>query len=170
MWQACFLPAMELHIYKRDYMKWKNVQWYFPLSLVNVYIFWICKVYLNCKKVKTNPKKTCWIWKQTWWDCLTSTAWVLQVHVGPMRSTSVGWLKLKSSDPNDHPIIEPNYLSTGDCSLSLLSCQLFFLSVSAADFCPYSSPVQKCWLVHCHLFLIYKSQLVWKEVIVQSTV
>lgn len=125
MWQACFLPAMELHIYKRDYMKWKNVQWYFPLSLVNVYIFWICKVYLNCKKVKTNPKKTCWIWKQTWWDCLTSTAWVLQVHVGPMRSTSVGWLKLKSSDPNDHPIIEPNYLSTGDCSLSLLSCQLF---------------------------------------------
>ncbi|NXQ48764.1 CHDH protein, partial [Catharus fuscescens] len=35
-----------------------------------------------------------------------------QVHVGPMRSTSVGWLKLKSSDPNDHPIIEPNYLST----------------------------------------------------------
>ncbi|KTG10669.1 hypothetical protein cypCar_00029557 [Cyprinus carpio] len=35
-----------------------------------------------------------------------------QVHVGPMRSTSVGWLKLKSKDPFDHPIIQPNYLST----------------------------------------------------------
>ncbi|XP_054832937.1 choline dehydrogenase, mitochondrial isoform X2 [Eublepharis macularius] len=35
-----------------------------------------------------------------------------QVHIGPMRSTSVGWLKLKSTDPREHPIIEPNYLST----------------------------------------------------------
>uniref|UniRef100_A0A674ML24 Choline dehydrogenase n=1 Tax=Takifugu rubripes TaxID=31033 RepID=A0A674ML24_TAKRU len=35
-----------------------------------------------------------------------------QVHVGPMRSTSVGWLKLKSTDPLDHPILQPNYLST----------------------------------------------------------
>ncbi|XP_053889666.1 choline dehydrogenase, mitochondrial isoform X2 [Malaclemys terrapin pileata] len=34
-----------------------------------------------------------------------------QVHVGPMRSKSVGWLKLKSKDPRDHPVIEPNYLS-----------------------------------------------------------
>uniref|UniRef100_A0A8C0GYB2 Choline dehydrogenase n=1 Tax=Chelonoidis abingdonii TaxID=106734 RepID=A0A8C0GYB2_CHEAB len=37
---------------------------------------------------------------------------LLQVHVGPMRSASVGWLKLKSTDPRDHPVIEPNYLST----------------------------------------------------------
>ncbi|KAK7135198.1 hypothetical protein R3I94_013992 [Phoxinus phoxinus] len=35
-----------------------------------------------------------------------------QVHVGPMRSSSVGWLKLKSKDPKAHPIIQPNYLST----------------------------------------------------------
>lgn len=35
-----------------------------------------------------------------------------QVHVGPMRSTSRGWLKLKSTDPREHPILEPNYLST----------------------------------------------------------
>uniref|UniRef100_A0AAV2M1S7 Glucose-methanol-choline oxidoreductase C-terminal domain-containing protein n=1 Tax=Knipowitschia caucasica TaxID=637954 RepID=A0AAV2M1S7_KNICA len=35
-----------------------------------------------------------------------------QVHVGPMRSTSVGWMKLKSPDPLEHPILQPNYLST----------------------------------------------------------
>uniref|UniRef100_H3D394 Choline dehydrogenase n=1 Tax=Tetraodon nigroviridis TaxID=99883 RepID=H3D394_TETNG len=35
-----------------------------------------------------------------------------QVHVGPMRSTSVGWLKLKSASPLDHPLLQPNYLST----------------------------------------------------------
>lgn len=35
-----------------------------------------------------------------------------QVHVGPMRPTSRGYLKLKSDRPGDHPIIEPNLLST----------------------------------------------------------
>ena len=30
-----------------------------------------------------------------------------------MRSESRGWLKLKSNDPRMHPIIDPNYLSTG---------------------------------------------------------
>ncbi|XP_078517718.1 choline dehydrogenase, mitochondrial [Lissotriton helveticus] len=35
-----------------------------------------------------------------------------QVHIGSLRGTSVGWLKLKSADPKDHPILEPNYLST----------------------------------------------------------
>lgn len=32
-----------------------------------------------------------------------------------MRQESRGWLKLKSNDPRDHPIIDPNYLSTGLC-------------------------------------------------------
>lgn len=35
-----------------------------------------------------------------------------QVHVGPMRPTSRGWLKLRSADPRQHPIIDPKYLST----------------------------------------------------------
>lgn len=35
-----------------------------------------------------------------------------QVHVGTMRATSVGWLKLRSTNPRDHPVIHPNYLST----------------------------------------------------------
>ncbi|KAM6976590.1 choline dehydrogenase, mitochondrial [Aplochiton taeniatus] len=34
-----------------------------------------------------------------------------QVHVGPMRSTSTGWLKLKNTNPLEHPILQPNYLS-----------------------------------------------------------
>ena len=35
-----------------------------------------------------------------------------QVHVGPMRATSRGWLKLQSKDPRTHPLIEPKYLDT----------------------------------------------------------
>ncbi|HXV25016.1 MAG TPA: choline dehydrogenase [Alphaproteobacteria bacterium] len=35
-----------------------------------------------------------------------------QAHVGPMRPTSVGWIKLKSSDPRTHPLLQPNYLET----------------------------------------------------------
>ena len=34
--------------------------------------------------------------------------------MGTLRATSRGYLKLKSTDPFDHPIIEPNYLSTPD--------------------------------------------------------
>uniref|UniRef100_A0A8C5QXW7 Choline dehydrogenase n=1 Tax=Leptobrachium leishanense TaxID=445787 RepID=A0A8C5QXW7_9ANUR len=36
-----------------------------------------------------------------------------QLHAGTMRATSIGFLKLRSSDPRDHPLINPNYLSTG---------------------------------------------------------
>jgi len=35
-----------------------------------------------------------------------------QVHVGSLRATSKGSLKLKSANPFDHPIIDPNYLAT----------------------------------------------------------
>ena len=35
-----------------------------------------------------------------------------QLHAGSMRPTSRGWVKLKSKNPKDHPIIQPNYLST----------------------------------------------------------
>ncbi|KAJ8257518.1 hypothetical protein GJAV_G00186460 [Gymnothorax javanicus] len=45
-----------------------------------------------------------------------------QVHIGPMRSTSIGWLKLKSTNPQEHPIIEPNYLSTDLDVLEFREC------------------------------------------------
>jgi len=35
-----------------------------------------------------------------------------QAHVGPMRPTSTGYVRLRSSDPKVHPEIQPFYLST----------------------------------------------------------
>lgn len=35
-----------------------------------------------------------------------------QLHVGPMRPTSVGSIRLKSADPREHPAIRFNYMST----------------------------------------------------------
>ena len=35
----------------------------------------------------------------------------MQAHCSPMRARSRGWLKLRSNNPHEHPIIEPNYLS-----------------------------------------------------------
>jgi len=35
-----------------------------------------------------------------------------QVHVGPMRPTSRGHVKLKSNNPQDHPTMVANYMST----------------------------------------------------------
>ncbi|KAI6240867.1 GMC oxidoreductase [Aphelenchoides fujianensis] len=39
------------------------------------------------------------------------TCHAYQVHVGPMRSQAFGTLRLTSSDPRHHPILDPNYLS-----------------------------------------------------------
>lgn len=33
-----------------------------------------------------------------------------QVHIGPMRPKSRGYISLKSNDPKQHPVIQPNYL------------------------------------------------------------
>lgn len=35
-----------------------------------------------------------------------------QVHVGPMYSDAIGSVKIKSKDPNEHPALRFNYLST----------------------------------------------------------
>ncbi|KAF1333693.1 Choline dehydrogenase, partial [Globisporangium splendens] len=43
----------------------------------------------------------------------------MQAHCSPMRATSRGWLKLRSANPRDHPIIEPNYLDTEEDKIDL---------------------------------------------------
>ena len=35
-----------------------------------------------------------------------------QFHISPNRPSSRGWVKLRSSNPNDKPIIQFNYLET----------------------------------------------------------
>lgn len=35
-----------------------------------------------------------------------------QLHVGPMRATSIGKMWLKSKDPREHPVLDANYLAT----------------------------------------------------------
>ncbi|XP_056380352.1 choline dehydrogenase, mitochondrial isoform X2 [Hyla sarda] len=45
-----------------------------------------------------------------------------QVHVGTMRGTSVGFLKLRSADPSAHPFIDPNYLSTEKDVIDFRKC------------------------------------------------
>ncbi|KAM9828079.1 choline dehydrogenase, mitochondrial isoform 2-T2 [Syngnathus typhle] len=64
-----------------------------------------------------------------------------QVHVGPMRSTSVGWMKLKSANPQDHPILQPNYLSTDVDVLEFRECVKLSREIFAQKaFDPFRGP------------------------------
>ena len=37
-----------------------------------------------------------------------------QAHVGPVRSKSHGWVRLRSADPKEHPVIRFNYMSEAE--------------------------------------------------------
>ena len=45
-----------------------------------------------------------------------------QAHVGPMRPTSRGFLKLRTASAGDHPIIQPNLLSTEQDRQEMRDC------------------------------------------------
>uniref|UniRef100_UPI00372D2AF3 choline dehydrogenase n=1 Tax=Roseixanthobacter liquoris TaxID=3119921 RepID=UPI00372D2AF3 len=45
-----------------------------------------------------------------------------QAHVGPMRTKSRGWVRLKSPDPREHPRILFNYLSHEDDMVEMRAC------------------------------------------------
>ncbi|WP_020408064.1 choline dehydrogenase [Hahella ganghwensis] len=45
-----------------------------------------------------------------------------QAHVGPMRPTSVGFMKIVSKDPRKHPLLQPNYLATERDRFEMRQC------------------------------------------------
>jgi len=53
---------------------------------------------------------------------VTPTLEAFQVHVGPMRATSRGYLRLASSDPRAPPLLQPNYLDTEQDRWEMRAC------------------------------------------------
>ncbi|XP_065647440.1 choline dehydrogenase, mitochondrial isoform X3 [Hydra vulgaris] len=45
-----------------------------------------------------------------------------QVHVGTLRATSCGYIALKSADPKEHPLVNPNYLATQEDIVDMREC------------------------------------------------
>jgi len=61
-----------------------------------------------------------------------------QAHVGPMRSKSRGYVRLASTDPNEHPRIKFNYLSHEDDLIEMRACVRLTREIFAqAAFDPY---------------------------------
>ena len=64
-----------------------------------------------------------------------------QAHVGPMRPTSRGWIKLKSKDPRQHPAILFNYMQTeGDRQEMRAGVRLTREIFAQKAFDPYRGP------------------------------
>jgi choline dehydrogenase len=61
-----------------------------------------------------------------------------QAHVGPMRSKSRGFVRLKSPDPRDHPRIRFNYMSHEDDRIEMRACVRLTREIFAQEaFEPY---------------------------------
>ena len=61
-----------------------------------------------------------------------------QAHVGPMRSKSRGWVRLRSADPSDKPRIQFNYMSHADDWTEMRACVRLTREIFAqAAFDPY---------------------------------
>jgi choline dehydrogenase len=61
-----------------------------------------------------------------------------QAHVGPMRSKSRGWVRLRSADPLDKPRVVFNYLSHEDDRAEMRACVRLTREIFAqAAFAPY---------------------------------
>ncbi|MBM3602088.1 MAG: choline dehydrogenase [Alphaproteobacteria bacterium] len=64
-----------------------------------------------------------------------------QAHVGTMRATSVGSIRLKSTDPRRHPAIDPNYLATEVDRVDMRACVKLTREIFAQKaFDPYRGP------------------------------
>ena len=61
--------------------------------------------------------------------------------MGTLRATSRGYLTLRSSDPRDHPIIEPNYLQTEQDRIDMRQCVKLTREIFAQKaFDPFRGP------------------------------
>jgi choline dehydrogenase len=61
-----------------------------------------------------------------------------QAHVGPLRSKSRGWVRLRSADPKDHPLIRFNYMSHEEDWIEMRACVRLTREIFAqAAFDPY---------------------------------
>ena len=61
-----------------------------------------------------------------------------QAHAGTMRPLSRGWIELRSADPTQHPLIEPNYLAEERDRRDLRTCVRLTREIFAqAAFDPY---------------------------------
>jgi choline dehydrogenase len=61
-----------------------------------------------------------------------------QAHVGPLRSKSRGWVRLKSRDPRDYPAIQFNYMSHADDWTEMRACVRLTREIfGQAAFAPY---------------------------------
>jgi choline dehydrogenase len=72
-----------------------------------------------------------------------------QAHVGPMQSKSRGWVRLKSPDPTEPPLIQFNYMSHAEDWTEMRSCVRLTREIFAqAAFDPYRGreiqPGTKC--------------------------
>ena len=72
-----------------------------------------------------------------------------QAHVGPMRSKSRGWVRLKSPDPAEPPLIQFNYMSHAEDWTEMRACVRLTREIFAqAAFDPYRGreiqPGAKC--------------------------
>ncbi|HEY0418627.1 MAG TPA: choline dehydrogenase, partial [Acetobacteraceae bacterium] len=64
-----------------------------------------------------------------------------QVHAGTMRETSTGWLRLRSSDPREHPMLQPNYLMTEQDRIDMRACVRLSREIFAQKaFDPFRGP------------------------------
>lgn len=62
-----------------------------------------------------------------------------QAHVGPMRSASRGWVRLRSADPADPPLIQFNYMSQDQDWADFRNCLRLTREIFAQDaFKPYA--------------------------------
>ena len=66
-----------------------------------------------------------------------------QVHVGSMRASSRGWLKLASKDPRQHPLIDPNYLDSEQDRWALGGRGTYVVFV-----CLYNGKLRRVIIVH----------------------